>query len=133
MTDKRIQTFLNSVDKLIEQVNKRITDDVELQDLFKFDSEILEIKGVYDSILETQVLENKIDLDNLKSNVENLLNDFSSKVNEFDTSKDNLEDSVTLIIKNLNELKVALETSVNSKITDINKTKEDLTTSVNSK
>lgn len=92
MTDTRIQTFLDAVDKLIAQVNSRINDDVELQDLFKFDSEILEIKGVYDSILETQALESKIDLDNLKSNFENLLNDFSNKVDDFDTTKYNLED-----------------------------------------
>ncbi|RXJ98365.1 hypothetical protein CRU98_10020 [Arcobacter sp. CECT 8986] len=74
MTDARIQTFLDAVDKLIAQVNSRITDDIELSDLFKFDSEILEIKGVYDSILDTQVLKNKIDLDNLNSKIELLYN-----------------------------------------------------------
>lgn len=63
----------NTISKVLDQINSRITPDLSLDDLFKIDSEIGELKSVYDSILDSEVLEKNINLETLITTIQQKL------------------------------------------------------------
>lgn len=78
--DNIIQSLINTLDKTVQQLNTRINDDLKLEELFKIDTELTELKQSYDSLIDTKNIDLNIDLEKLKTDLNTLVQTIQTKL-----------------------------------------------------